>query len=108
MTTLSRYPVFAQTDGKDKLPPMKDEPNQAEIDAETARRLSEAAQERREQAKPKQYVNVIPDGPLFRWRRQVGFGVAFCSTEAFTTLAAAIDAARVVAACYGVPALVPA
>jgi hypothetical protein len=32
---------------KDELPPMKDEENQAEIDAEAARRLREAAEERR-------------------------------------------------------------
>lgn len=37
---------------KDELPPMKDEENQAEIDAEAARRLREAAEERRrEQSK---------------------------------------------------------
>ncbi len=33
---------------KDKLPPMQNEPNQAEIDAETARRLREAAQAQKE------------------------------------------------------------
>lgn len=36
---------------KDKLPPMQNEPNQAEIDAETARRLREAAQAREEAKK---------------------------------------------------------
>lgn len=47
MATLSHHPLFAKTDDKDKLPPMVNEPNQAEIDAETARRLREAAEERR-------------------------------------------------------------
>lgn len=53
MTTLSHRPLFAQTPPKEQLPPMQNEPNQAEIDAETARRLREAAQERREPGKSK-------------------------------------------------------
>lgn len=53
MVNVSRCTVFAQTTDKDKLPPMVNEPNQAEIDAETARRLREAAQERRDQQKPR-------------------------------------------------------
>ena len=34
---------------KNELPPMKNEENQAEIDAECARRLREAAEERRQE-----------------------------------------------------------
>ncbi len=106
MVNVSRYPVFAKSDDKDKLPPMVNEPNQAEIDAETARRLREAAQERRDQQK-KQFVTVIPDGPVFRWQRFDG-RVRRSSSEAFTAIADAIQAAVVVAQCYGVPAIVPA
>jgi len=36
---------------KDKIPPMTNEPNQAEIDAEAARILREAAQERKDKKK---------------------------------------------------------
>jgi len=53
MTTLTHDFLFAKTDDKpkekDKLPPMVNEPNQDAIDAETARRLREAAEERRRQ-----------------------------------------------------------
>ena len=104
MVNVSRYPVFAQTD-KDKLPPMQNEPRQAEIDAESARQLREAAQERRDQQK--KFVTVVPDGRVFRWRRSDG-RVLRTSSEAFTTLADAIQTAIVIARCYGVPALVPA
>jgi len=38
---------LTQTTDKDKLPPLVNEPNQAEIDAEAARRLREATQERK-------------------------------------------------------------
>lgn len=106
MTNVTRYPVFAQTDSKDKLPPMVNEPNQAEIDRETARQLREAAQERREQQR-KQFVTVVPDGPVFRWQRFDG-RVRRSSSEAFVAISDAIQAAIVVAQCYGVPALVPA
>lgn len=106
MTNVSRYPVFAQTD-KDKLPPMQNEPNQAEIDAESARRLREAAQERRDQQQKKQFVTVVPDGQVYRWQRSDGRTLR-TSSEAFTTLATAIQTAIVIAQCYGVPALVPA
>lgn len=104
MANVSRYPVFAQTD-KDKLPPMVNEPNQAEIDRETARQLREAAQERRDQQK--KFVTVVPDGQVFRWLRFDG-RTRRTSSEAFTAIADAIQAAIVVAQCYGVPALVPA
>lgn len=36
---------------KTKIPPLKDEDNQAEIDAEAARRLREAAQQQRDSKK---------------------------------------------------------
>ena len=104
MTNVTRYPVFAQTD-KDKLPPMTNEPNQAEIDRETARQLREAAQERRDQQK--KFVTVVPDGRVFRWQRSDGRTLR-SSSEAFTAITDAIQAAIVVAQCYGVPALVPA
>lgn len=104
MLNVSQYPVFAQTD-KDKLPPLKDEPNQAEIDRESARILKEAAQERRDQQK--KFVTVVPDGQVYRWLRSDGHNRR-TSSEAFTTLADAIQTALVIAQCYGVPALVPA
>lgn len=106
MATLTHHPVFVQTT-RDKLPPLQNEPNQAEIDAETAHRLREAAQERCEQQKPQKFVTVVPDGQVYRWQRKAGPGTTFVSREAFTTLAAAISAAVSVAQCYGVPALVP-
>lgn len=93
-----------QTDSKDKLPPMVNEPRQAEIDAETARQLREAAQERRDQQK--KFVTVVPDGQVFRWQRSDGRTLR-SSSEAFTAIADAIQAAIVVAQCYGVPAVVP-
>lgn len=95
-----------QTTDKDKLPPMVNEPNQAEIDRETASRLREAAQERRDQQK-KQFVTVVADGRVFRWQRSDGRNLR-SSSEAFTAITDAIQAAIVVAQCYGVPALVPA
>ena len=98
---------LTQTTDKGKLPPLQDEPNQAEIDAETARRLREAAQERRG-SEPSSFVTVVTDGPVYRWRRQAGPGTGFTSREPFLTLAAAIEAAIIVARCYGVPAEVPA
>ncbi len=106
MTNVSRYPVFAQTDSKDKLPPMVNEPNQAEIDRETARQLREAAEQRRDQQR-KQFVTVTRDGSVFRWLRSDGRTLR-SSSEAFTAIADAIQAAIVVAQCYGVPAVVPA
>lgn len=36
---------------KDKLPPLTDEPNQAEIDAEQARRLRETVKDREQEKK---------------------------------------------------------
>lgn len=106
MVNVSQRPIFAQTDSKDKLPPMQNEPRQAEIDAETARRLREAAQERRDQQQ-KKFVTVVPDGAVFRWQRSDG-RILRSSSEAFTSLAEAIQTAIVIAQCYGVPALVPA
>lgn len=94
-----------QVPEKEKLPAMVNEPDQAATDAKQAQILREAAQERRE--KPKQFVAVVTDGSFFRWRRQAGPGTGFVSREPFTTLAAAIEAAVIVARCYGVPALVP-
>lgn len=95
-----------QTTDKDKLPPMVNEPNQAEIDRETARQLREAAQERRDQQR-KQFVTVVPDGSVYRWLRFDG-RTRRTSSEAFTAISDAIQAAIVVAQCYGVPAVVPA
>lgn len=105
MQTLSQNGVFAKVDPI-QLPPMQNEPNQAEIDAKQAQVLREAAQERRE--KPTRFVTVVTDGSFFRWRRQAGPGTAFTSREPFATFADAIEAAKVIARCYGVPALVPA
>lgn len=96
--------TVSQTTDKDKLPPMVNEPNQAEIDAKTASQLREAAQERRDQQK--KFVTVVPDGPVYRWQRFDG-RVLRTSSEAFTALADAIQTAISVAQCYDVPALVP-
>lgn len=62
MANVSRRGQFAQTDRKDKLPPLVDEPNQAEIDAETARRLREAAQERQQQKPRSSLVSLLRGG----------------------------------------------
>lgn len=55
----------------------------------------------------KPHVTVVPDGPVFRWQRFDG-RVRRSSSEAFVAIADAIQAAVVVAQCYGVPAVVPA
>lgn len=54
----------------------------------------------------KPHVTVIPDGQVYRWQRFDG-RVRRSSSEAFVAIADAIQAAIVVAQCYGVPALVP-
>lgn len=54
----------------------------------------------------KPHVTVIPDGQVYRWLRFDG-RTRRTSSEAFTALTEAIQAAIVVAQCYGVPALVP-
>lgn len=50
----------------------------------------------------KPHVTVVPDGSVYRWLRFDGRNRR-TSNEAFTTLADAIQAAIVVARCYGVP-----
>ena len=101
MNNLTHCLVFAQTDAnQEKLPPMTDEPNQAAIDAEAARRLREAARERREQGKTR-FVTVVADGPVYRWQRFDGI-TRRTSSEAWVAITDAIAAAIVVAQCYGV------
>lgn len=55
----------------------------------------------------KPHVTVVPDGQVFRWQRFDG-RVRRSSSEAFVAITDAIQAAIVVAQCYGVPAIVPA
>lgn len=55
----------------------------------------------------KPHVTVTRDGQVYRWLRFDGRNRR-TSSEAFTAIADAIQAAIVVAQCYGVPALVPA
>ena len=59
------------------------------------------------QSTVKPFVTVVTEGNLYRWLRFDG-RTRRTSSEAFTSLAAAIETAVIVAACYGVPALVPA
>lgn len=56
-----------------------------------------------EVAQPRKFVAVVADGPVYRWRRTVGPGTSFISREGFTALHDAIEAAQVIARCYGVP-----
>lgn len=55
----------------------------------------------------KPHVTVVPDGQVYRWQRSDGRTLR-SSSEAFTAITDAIQAAIVVAQCYGVPAVVPA
>lgn len=56
-----------------ELPPMQDEPNQAEIDAETARRLREAAKENNKKIRIVNYAGpTVTGGPAPRLRLDGG------------------------------------
>lgn len=59
------------------------------------------------QSTVKPFVTVVTEGNLYRWLRFDG-RTRRTSSEAFTSLTAAIETAVIVAACYDVPALVPA